>query len=106
MRKLNEEDFKKLSDVYDTMTEAIGFEAAFKIATIFEGETVFFKKLDGAKRPSRNRQIIDEFNGYNFNALAKKYELTPNMIRLIVKNEVTRKRNAPEEGQISFFNSS
>lgn len=106
MRKLNENDFRKLSDIYDTMAEAIGFDAAFKIATIFEGETVFFKKLEGAERPSRNRQIIEEFNGYNFNALAKKYSLTPNMIRLIVRNEINRKRNAPEEGQLSIFDTS
>lgn len=93
----------QISDVYSVMIEVVGFEATLKLAELFEGESVFFKKLESAERPSRNRRILEEFNGYNFSYLAKKYKLTPNAIRAICKDKIEAKRNAPEEGQISFF---
>lgn len=103
---ITKEDLASASEIYELMIELIGFENTLKLAEVFSGETVFFKKIETLIRPGRNRKILEEFNGYNFKELGKKYGLTEIAIRDICKDHILRVRNRPGENQMSFFDNS
>lgn len=100
---ITKEDLIEASEIYELMIELIGFENTLKLAEVFSGETVFFKKLETLGRPGRNRKILEEFNGYNFKELGKKYGLTEIAIRHICKDHILRVRNRPGDDQLTFF---
>lgn len=103
INNISAEDLAEASEVYELMIDLVGFENALKLAEVFNGETVFFKKIETLARPGRNRKILEEFNGYNFKELGKKYGLTEIAIRHICKDHILRIRNRPGDDQISFF---
>ena len=96
-------DVNDLPEQYDTLAETFGLDITLRIAKMFSGERVYFLKYEAIERPLRNRQIKAEFNGYNFKALAKKYDMTEMGIRHIVADDIREKQSAPNINQVSFF---
>lgn len=92
-----------LSDKQREVAELIGFENYVKLIQYYAAETIYIPKPDSFERIKRNQAIVAEFNGYNFNALARKYGLTSVTIRNIVKEKTREIRNAPLVGQLSLF---
>ncbi len=73
---------------YQTLSKIIGFENAVKLGKEFQGEDIYFPKLKGGTfKENRNRKIIQEFKGHNARQLARKYDLTIQRIRDIVKGK-------------------
>ena len=98
----------KLEDLpqpYDQIAEKFGLDTAVEMAKMFSGEQVYFPKFETIDRPLRNRRIIDDFNGYNYSFLARKYHMTVRAIREIVKPEAERIRSEPMFGQYSLLDS-
>lgn len=100
---IKEIDVKDLPEPYDILAQRIGVENMLKVAEIFDGEYVYFHKVEAILRPIRNKKIREEFNGYNYNELAKKYGLTEIMIRTICQDIIKKHRNRPIDGQISIL---
>nr|DAZ25998.1 MAG TPA: Mor transcription activator family [Caudoviricetes sp.] len=92
-----------LPEPYRTIAEICGVEDTIQLAKIFSGEQVYFPKYDTVYRPLRDKKIIEEFDGYNFKRLAKKYGLTENAIRKICADNINTQRNKPLEGQTTIF---
>ena len=93
-----------LPEVYQHLSELVGIENMLIIAKAFGGgESIYFPKLEAIHRPARDKQIIEEFNGYNFKQLAKKHGLSEVRVRSIVKDYVDFERNKPAPGQITVF---
>jgi mor transcription activator family len=46
---------------------------------------------------------VAEFNGYNYNELAKKYGLTSVMIRNIIREKIRETGRTPQPEQMSLF---
>lgn len=93
-----------LIEPYKTIAEIIGIENTLELAQIFGGgEPVYFPQLKSLHRPARNRQIIEEFNGYNFKELAKKYDLTEMTIRYICRENIDTQRSKPMINQTTMF---
>ena len=90
----NEIKLSELPEVYQTIAELIGFENMVILAEQFDGEYVYFPKVESFRRFKRNRQIVEEFNGVNYKALARKYGLTETHVRSIIKES---------ENQITMF---
>ena len=84
-----------LEGIYYDIAMKIGVENALEIAEMFQGSSVYFPKLDGVYSKKIRQQIIDEFNGYNYKALAVQYGYSEMWIRKIVNKDVL-------DGQISF----
>lgn len=93
----------ELPEVYQTIAELIGFDNMVILAEQFDGEYVYFPKVETFKRYKRNRKIIDEFNGVNYKALARKYGLTETHVRTIIKDSGTAHIYRPAEEQITMF---
>jgi len=88
---------------YDLLVAEIGIEKTLKVAKMFGGSRVYFHKYDTVEKPLRNRKIREEFNGYNYSELARKYNLTEVWIREICEDIVEKKRGKSIEGQINIF---
>ncbi len=99
-------DKLKMSDLPDDQREIallIGINNYKKLIEKYGGLAIYIPKSDGFEMAYRNIQIRDEFNGFNYRELAKKYELSEVRIRCIVNDMVTAIRNKPMDGQMVFF---
>jgi len=88
-----------LPDPYYQIAKEIGVEPTLKIAKLFGGAKIYLPKHDTALQTVRDRQIRKEYNGYNCRELAKKYNLTENWVRSIVRG----KSPAEDLDQLSLF---
>lgn len=92
-----------IDDLYGNqraIAEVIGMEAYIKLSKAFGGDdSLYVAKFDKLENIKRNKKIIDEFNGYNHQALAEKYGLSVRMIRSILSDF----NNKPLPGQMSLF---
>lgn len=95
--------YEKLAPEQQTIWDCIGAEAYLKLVERFGGFALYIAKIDTIERLSRDEKIRNEFNGVNFRYLAAKYNLSERTIRMIVSDIYEEARNAPMEGQISFF---
>ncbi len=97
-----EENFS-IDDLYGNqkaIAEVIGMEAYIKLSKAFGGDdSLYVAKYDKLENIKRNKQIIDEFNGYNYQKLADKHNLSVRMVREIIA-DFNRK---PLKGQLSLF---
>ena len=81
-----------LSPAQREVADLIGFENYLKLIDVYAAETI-----------SRNQRIVEEYNGDNLKAIAKKYNLTTVTVRAIVDEKHREIRARPLDGQMSFF---
>lgn len=74
-----------LHPTYQQIARVIGIENTLKLGREFSGEQVYLPKLNNCISRERNRKIVEEFKGDNYEELAKKYGLTTFWIRKLVK---------------------
>ncbi len=65
------------------VAEEIGTLNLYKLAEIVGGSTVYVPKPESLLRPVRDAHIKAEFNGYNHQELAKKYDVTDRWVRTL-----------------------
>ena len=106
MDKYEGVEIDSLPEVYEQIARLIGIESTLVLAELFGGEQVYFPKIETITRPMRDKKIIEEFDGYNFSELAKKYNLTKTHIRLIVSEHINEMRSKPLPDQVRFFDDS
>lgn len=88
-------------DQYD-LAELIGIETYRKLVKNYGGSFVYVCKSDTIMKFSRNKEICEKFNGYNYRELAKEYNLSEKMIREITSDKVKAIRSSPLDGQLKF----
>lgn len=94
----------ELRDEQKRIAEEVGLEVYLKLTRAFGGTHIYIAKTDEIiKRKSRDEQIREEFNGYNYSELATKYGLSDVWIRNIVSGIVKEVRNKPLSGQMNLF---
>lgn len=103
MKKLRMED---LQDPYHTIAERFGMEIALEMASLFQGSQVYFPRLEYVTTERRKALILEEFDGYNYKELAKKYACTERWVRKICEEKAEQHRNKPLEGQLTFHENS
>lgn len=93
-------DINDLTGEQKAIAEVIGMEAYIKLAKVYGGcDSIYIAKIDKLQNAKRNKKIVSEFNGYNYQTLAEKYGLSTRMIREIINDY--QKNGLP--GQISLF---
>ena len=100
MEKLTAED---LPEPYKTIAEFCGIETVVMLAEHFGGSQVTFQKLDTMLYPLKERLIRQEFNGYNYFELMRKYNCSVSWIRKITSDITDKTRNKPITGQMNLF---
>ncbi len=68
----------------------------FQLGELYGGERLYFPKLDSLLREARKNLIRKEFNGSNHRMLVRKFNLSDQEIRRILK----QKRNAIETNNL------
>ncbi len=91
--------FEQLSGDQRELAETVGLEAYKKLVVNYGGMHVYICKSETVLRELRNTEICNEFNGFNYRELAKKYNLSEKTVREIVSG----KKDESINGQISFF---
>jgi Mor family transcriptional regulator len=99
-KELVVEDFE---EPYSTLAEQLGVDVALLVIEMFQGQQVYFPKVDKVCNTVRKSLIRSEFNGYNYRELAEKFNYTTRYIRIICEDLVNRERSKPLENQMSLF---
>lgn len=100
---INKLTLEDLPEPYRTIAEACGVDTAIVLAEHFGGSQVTFQKLDTILYVLKERLIRDEFNGYNYSELARKYNCSTSWIRKITTDLIQKERNKPIDNQLSLF---
>lgn len=78
-------DVSDIPETYQPVVSLIGLDNFLKLCRYAMGDELYFPMQESILRNARNRLIIQEYNGNNLQELSKKYGLTRNYIRNIVK---------------------
>ncbi len=90
---------EQLSGDQREIAEIVGLEAYRKLVANYGGMHIYICKSETILRELRNAEICNEFNGFNYRELAKKYDLSEKTVREIISG----KKDEQIDGQISFF---
>lgn len=72
---------------YKPIIDLIGLDNFIKLCMFANGDELYFPMYDSILRNTRKRLILQEYNGYNMSELSKKYNLSYNQIRTIIKSQ-------------------
>ena len=91
--QMNNAEFLKMVDVsdipetYHPVVSLIGLDNFLKMCQYAMGDELYFPMQESILRKTRNRMILQEYDGYNLMELAKKYSLTTTHIKNIIKDK-------------------
>lgn len=79
-------DFKisDLPEQFEDIANKIGLENMSILIKEFGGSSVYFPTEKMIYKDARNRNIINEFNGFNYKELATKYNISVSYTRSII----------------------
>lgn len=101
------QSYKDLPEPYMTIASLIGIENTLILANKLGGESLYLPRLTSVNRQIRNRQIQEEFTGYNIRHLARKHRISVRRVQQLVKDikpkEKSKKSTKNEHYQISLF---
>lgn len=66
------------------IAECIGIDSYLKLVRHFGGTSIYIQKADKVSKSSRDEQIKLKFNGGNYKALAREFNLSESSIRKIL----------------------
>ncbi len=92
-----------LESPYDVIAEELGLEAAFVIEKLFRGQQVYFPSFKKANATRIKEMILEDFDGYNYAKLARKYGFTERHIRSICSEHEASTKNKELDGQLDMF---
>lgn len=81
----NDIQFDDLHPTYQQIARVIGIENALKLGRELGGEQFYLPKVDICLSKVRDRKIIEEFKGGNYVEIARKYGVTSNHVRQLIK---------------------
>jgi len=70
-----------------TIAEKMGVENLLMLSDLIGGTTFYLPKRGVILRPLRDIKICEEFNGSNFDELARKYKITQRWVKVIVNRQ-------------------
>ncbi len=86
------------------LADVIGMEAFIKLVDAYGGTSgLYIPQADTIVIPMRDELIRREFDGYNYDKLARKWGLTDRYVREIVKEQSKELKRKPIDGQLSLW---
>ena len=104
MSLLDKLELEDLDEDQRQLAECIGLEAYKNLLRNYAGSDIRVRMPKKLLIPVRDREIRENFKGYNHRELALKYDLSVSSIRRIVSPILPQIKAAPFPGQVSFFN--
>lgn len=80
----------KISDLppqFENIANKLGIEKVKWLFEEFGGTSVYFPTEKMIYKESRDREIFNEFNGFNIKELASKYNMSESYIRAIIRQK-------------------
>lgn len=74
-----------IPETYQPVISLIGLDNFLKLCQYAMGDELYFPMHKSVLCSTRNRLILQEYNGYNLGELSKKYNLTVKQIKNILK---------------------
>lgn len=78
-------DISDIPETYQPVAKLIGIGNFVKLCMYAMGDEIYFPTPERALRVTRNRLIMEEYNGYNAVELSRKYNLTSQCIKAILR---------------------
>lgn len=78
----------KMSDLppqFENIAMEIGIDRVKALFKEFGGTSVYFPTEKMIYKEARDREIIEEFNGFNVKELASKYRMSESYVRTIIR---------------------
>ncbi len=78
----------KMSDLppqFENIAIEIGIDRVKALFKEFGGTSVYFPTEKMIYKEARDREIIEEFNGFNVKELASKYRMSESYVRVIIR---------------------
>lgn len=78
----------KMSDLppqFENIAMEIGIDRVKALFKEFGGTSVYFPTEKMIYKEARDREIIEEFNGFNVRELASKYRMSESYVRTIIR---------------------
>ncbi|KGJ47980.1 hypothetical protein KD33_17445 [Clostridium sp. NCR] len=78
----------KMSDLppqFENIATEIGIDRVKALFKEFGGTSVYFPTEKMIYKEARDREIIEEFNGFNVKELASKYRMSESYVRAIIR---------------------
>lgn len=96
--------YEDLDETQKELADCIGMESYKNLIANYAGENITVRMPDKLTIKLRNELIRQEFmEGAGVRELAKKYHLSERTVRFLIAEEQKRRRNAPLQNQVSFF---
>lgn len=83
------DNFIEIKDIpmqFQDLAEEIGVNNFVKVCRLLGGTLTYIPSLKTIEKNSRNKAIIDEFNGWNYKELSRKYRISEPYVRRIINN--------------------
>mgnify|MGYP003623559134 CR=1 FL=1 len=86
------------------IAEIIGVDAFVNLSRRYGGVVdLYIMKYSELQRISDRKQLLEDFDGHNYEELARKYDLCTGTIRNLIPPELRRERKAkPLDGQMTL----
>jgi len=84
-----------IPDSYRKLAEIVGIQPLLSMAMQYGGFNVYIPKYETLIRTARDDLIRGKYNGYNTDALAREYDISPRWVQEIC-------RDLPLAGQMGF----
>lgn len=97
-KMIDEIDETMLPSPYSEYAKIIGVNNLYKLSKEFGGTTIYIPKAESLFKTIRDKKIKEEYNGYNIQALARKYNVCEKTVR-----NICEKVNVVIKGQVSMF---
>ena len=83
---IKETTIEDVPEKFRPFVELVGIENVIKLSKYALGDEIYFPKPDTIIRKARNRRIKEEYTGYNEKELAKRYDVTIEQIKKILRD--------------------
>lgn len=92
-----------LSESQREIVDVVGVDNYIKLTRRFGGNNIYIQKYSELARPTRDQEILQRFNGYNYAELAAEFDLSVRTIYKLVSHLIRQRKNAPLPDQVRWF---
>lgn len=90
---LEDTRIEDLSELSQAIAELIGLENLLKLSHFANGTEIYISPPSAILKKARNRKIRSEYNGYNSKELSKKYGISEDHMKTIIKEYDPKQMN-------------
>ena len=80
--------FEDLPPGYREVADAIGLDKAISLARVYSGEKIHIPEAETIARAVRDRTIRNNFDGGNYDELARRHGLSVRWVRAIIDRDL------------------